>query len=166
MIKIILLITIVVCFGYIGYGFSRYYLKRLKFFVSSISLCDRLMIDINFSKMKLVEIIEKNQSNFSKDMKKTLQTFVFYLKNEEAEYSEKISFNLSGLLSSDEINTYVLFLKSLGRFDSKNQIKEIENYKSKFEKYRNDAEVSNKTFGNLFIKLGVIMGLLFAILLI
>lgn len=166
MVKIILLSLIVFCFGYIGYGFSRYYVRRVKFFANCIWLCEKLEVEINFSKKKLSEIIESQVKNCSRDMQKCLSIYTDYLKDISNSFEDKINYEMTNLLMEEELNLFVLFLKSLGRLDVLNQLKEINNFKSKFNLYEKEAEKNNKTFGKLFIKLGIILGLLMVILLI
>ena len=166
MIKIILLLLIVVCFGYIGYGFSRYYTRRVKFFTNCIWLCEKLEVEINFSKKKLNEIINSQIKNCSKDMQRCLIIYGDFLKDKENLFADKVSCELANLLTEDELSLFLLFLNSLGKFDIFNQVKEINNFNLKFKTYEKEAQKDNKSFGTLFIKLGIIIGLLLAILLI
>lgn len=164
--KWVLLIFIVVCFSYIGYGFSKYYSRRNKFFEDLILFSERLCIDIAFSKDKMLSIVNACKLEVSKDLERVLLVYEKYLVGEIEDFTEEMYFETSNLLNEDEQSSIKLFFKNLGRLDSKNQTKEIENFKTKFELLRKNSDIENRKFGGLFIKLGFILGLTLAILLI
>ena len=64
------------------------------------------------------------------------------------------------------MQTIFMFFSSLGRYDAENQIKEIEEFKLKFNEMRSQAQGENKKYGGLYIKLGLMFGIMLAILLI
>ena len=70
------------------------------------------------------------------------------------------------VLSTEEKQLVFMFFDGLGKYDLFNQIKEIENYNSKFKALIETAEVENKKFGGLYIKLGLMLGILIGILII
>ena len=75
MIKFIILgATAIIC-GYIGFGVSRFYTNRSKFFKSLELLFDKLKSEISFSQNKLIEIVSSYECP-STEAKKLIQNFV------------------------------------------------------------------------------------------
>lgn len=164
--KIFFLCLIITCCTYLGYGFSSYYRRRLRLFKDVLNFASKMIVDINFSRSNLKEIIQNSLSNYGSDFKTILNNFLSYLGDNSNLLSEEIL--LSGIknLSVEDKQTLFLFFKGLGRYDAESQIKELENYKKKFDDLKLVAEAENKKYGGLYIKLGLMLGLLIAILLI
>ena len=151
---------------YVGFGLSAYYRKRLKVFKDLVNFASKLVIDINFSKSRLKEIIQANIRSFSGEFKHILSGYLQYLNNENMQFSCGLLFKKNTFLTSEERQTIFLFFKSLGRYDAENQISEINNYMEKFKAFSLSAEKENKKYGALYVKLGLMAGILLAILLI
>ena len=164
--KILFICLIITCCTYIGYGFSSYYRKRLRFFKDTSNFASKMIVEITFSRNNLREIITNCLSNYGNDFKNLLNNFLVYLNDNSTLFSEEILFKNIKNLSIEDKQTLFLFFKSLGRYDAESQIKELENYKMKFNDLKTNAEADNKKYGGLYIKLGLMIGLLIAILLI
>ncbi|MBO4412856.1 MAG: hypothetical protein J5779_02460 [Clostridia bacterium] len=164
--KIFLIFTIIACSTYIGYGFSSYYRQRLRFFKDIKDFASKLILEINFSKKNLQEIVQGNIVSYGSDFKKVLECFLNYLKDVNFEMSNSEMFFKKSVLTGDEQELVLMFFKALGKYDLFNQIKEIENYKSKFEASIESADAENKKYGGLYVKLGLLGGILIGILLI
>lgn len=164
--KILLLCLIVTCCTYIGYGLSSYYRKRLKIFRDCHSFSNKLIVEINFAKNNLKEIIKSSINSYSSDFKSVLNGYLNYLNSDAKVLATEQLFKKNNFLSDDEKQTIFLFFKSLGRYDAENQILEIEHFKQKFESMCESAESENKKYSSLYIKLGLMFGILVAILLI
>lgn len=164
--KFILVGIILIGTAYIGYGLSHYYRKRKRFFEDIILFCDKLSVDISFSKEFLSSIISNNLQSFSNEFSQVLKVYLDYLKNNETSLSSENLFKKTSLIKNDEKETITLFLKSLGRLDASNQVAEINNFKTKFSSFKDSAEEENKKFGSLSLKLMILLGLLVVIILI
>ncbi len=164
--KWILIGVIIVGMAYIGYGISRYYHKRKRYFDDMILLCEKLCVDISFSKENLHSIISSSLDNYSKDFKKGAESYLEYLKNNSNEINEEMLFKKDSLLKEEEKQIVLLFFRSLGRLDASNQISEINNFKSKFVAYKENAEEDNKKFGSLSFKLMLLFGVMIVIILL
>jgi stage III sporulation protein AB len=164
--KFILMAVIVVGVSYVGYGISRYYRKRKRYFSDLILLSERLSVDISFTKDYLVSICSRSVVSFGSDLKNTVNSYIEFLKNNETELTSELIFKKSSLIKEEEKEVVFLFFKSLGRLDASNQISEIENFKNKFIAYKNEAEIEDKKFGSLSFKLALLLALLIVILLI
>lgn len=164
--KFILVGIVILGMGYIGFGLSKYYRKRKRFFEDLILLCEKLCVDISFSNETLSNIISSNLSFFSKEFVDVLNCYLNYLKNNEITISSDLIFKNNTLIKEDEKEAILIFFRSLGRLDASNQVAEIKGFKSKFLDFKNVAEEDNKKFGTLSLKLMVLLGLLVVIILI
>ena len=164
--KFILVGIVVLGMGYIGFGLSSFYKRRKRFFEDLILFCEKLCVDISFSKETLSSIISSNLNYFSKDFVSVLNLYLSYLKTNTTELNSQIIFNKSTLIKDEEKELVTVFFKSLGRLDASNQVSEINNFKTKFLNFKTVAEEENKKFGGLSLKLMLLLGLLVVIILI
>lgn len=162
MIKLLILIIIVILCGYIGYGISKYYLSRSKFFKSVELLFDKLKTEISFSQNKLVEILSSYQPP-SPEAKKLIKNFVDCLNYDKAIEKENL-FNGIKILHEEEKAFLEIFFKSLGKFDAFNQTSQLENQRLELSDFYKKAEEESKKFAPLYLKLGIIAGLVLALL--
>ena len=160
--KYILLGAIVIICGYIGYGISKYYTSRVKFFRAIIAFAESLDTSINFGKEKILCILEKFKSE-SKEFEALLSAYKKSLINEETVFETFL--NTSKFIKEDEKHLLKCFFAELGKLDVFNQTKQIENGKSKFAEFLRNSEEEKKKYGTLYLKLGIIFGTLIALLL-
>ena len=160
--KIVLLVVVVIIFGYIGYGLSAYYINRTKFFNSLEFLFDKLTHEINFSQGKLIEII-KDYNSQNKDVERLSKNFINCLEY-DLEVKNETIFDGIKILNEEEKNVVVLFLKSLGKFDAYNQTKQLTNQKQQINLFYKNAEEEQKKYSPLYLKIGVIAGLVVALI--
>ena len=164
--KIVFLCLIICCCTYIGYGFSTYYRKRLRFFKDACDFASKLIVEINFSKTNLKNIIANSLNVYGSDFKFVLNNFSSYLSKEVDSLTSDFLLKKNFNLGSEDKQTLFLFFKSLGRYDAENQILEIENFKNKLEDVKKQCEVECKKYSSLYIKLGLMLGILIAIILL
>ena len=161
---IIIAILFVICLV-VGYTFFNKYNKRKKFFKALIMLAEKLTVEINFSRERLKVLIE----NFDKTTKQNLlgidEGFLNYL-DRKTELNDKEIFKKTDVLKKEEKDFILLFLKTLGRSDVENQTKEIANFTKRFEEFKAVSDVEYKKYGTLSLKLSLIAGLFFVIVLI
>ena len=107
--------------------------------------------------------------NFDAGTKKNLlgidEAFISYL-DKRNELTVNDIFQKANCLKQDEKEFILLFLKTLGRSDVENQTKEISSFIQRFNEKKEETEKEHKKYGSLSIKLSVIAGLFFTILLI
>lgn len=164
--KVILIVIVVLGVGYIGYGISKYYRKRKRFFEDLILLSERLSVDISFSKDNLHTILSNSLDSYSIPFRNVLEGYLKFLEDNKKELTTTLLFNKSSLLKEEERENVFLFFKNLGRLDASNQVSEINNFKTKFIFLKDEATGENKKFGALSFKLAILFGLLLIILLI
>lgn len=161
MIKFIILgATAIIC-GYIGFGVSRFYTNRSKFFKSLELLFDKLKSEISFSQNKLIEIVS-NYECPSTEAKKLIQNFVDCL-NFDKPISKENLFTGIKILHEEEKSFLEIFFKTLGKFDALNQTSQLENQKVELGGLYKKADEEAKKYAPLYSKLGIIVGLVIAL---
>lgn len=163
--KYFLLVMLVLAGGIIGYAFAKKYKQRANFFSALIILCQKFDVEINYSRERLKNIFlsldEKNKKNlFGID-----KNFISYL-DKEVELEKTELFKNINFLKDNEKDVIFPFFKSLGRSDVDSQSKEIKNFLTRFENLSSSAELDNKKYGSLSIKLGIISGLFLVVILL
>ena len=162
MIKYLILFAIAGICAYIGWGYSNYYTSRSKFFKSVELLFDKLKTEIRFSQGKLIEILNDFQPH-SKDTQTLINNFVDCL-NFDKEINPENLFVGIKVLNDDEKNVLAIFFKSLGKFDAFNQTNQLANQQDQLAQFFKKAEEDAKKFGTLYIKLGIIAGLVIVLI--
>lgn len=159
----ILLVFLLCCA--VGYFFSVKYMKRKKFYASLIALADKMSLEINFSRERLKVLLQNFDPNTKKNLLGIDANFVRYL-DKACELTSEEIFPKASCLKNDEKETILLFLKTLGRSDVENQTKEIQTFISRFSEIKQKCDEEQKKYGTLAIKLGIVAGLFFAIIII
>ena len=149
----------------VGYIFYNKYDKRKKFFTALIMLAEKLSVEINFSRERLKVLIENFDKNTRQNLLGVDEGFLSYLDRKE-ELDEKVIFKKADVLKREEKDFILLFLKTLGRSDVENQTKEIASFSSRFQEMKGKCDVEYKKYGMLSLKLSLIAGLFFVIILI
>ena len=160
-----LLIAILFCVCVvIGCLISSKYMKRKRFFNSIISLSEKLALEINFSRERLRVLIENFDGASKKHLLGIDEVFVDYL-DRKCELKQENLFKKASILKDDEKSCVLLFLKMLGRSDVENQTKEINNFVTRFSEMKTKSDQDQKKYGSLAVKLGIVAGLFFAVVL-
>ncbi len=149
---------------FIGYIFSIKYKRRSSFFKSLVLLCQKMDVEINYSRERLKNLFQ----NFDDKMKKNLQgidkNFLQYLESNSPLQEEALLKNIN-FLKPNEKDLIMLFFKSLGRSDLASQSKELKNFEKRFEEFSQQATSENKKYGSLSIKLGIAAALMLIVVL-
>ncbi len=161
-----LFIIIIFCLClFVGYVIYSKYNKRKKFFSSLILLAEKLSVEINFSRERLKILMENFDEGTRKNLLGIDESFIDYL-DKKSELSSENIFKKASCLKQDEKDFILLFLKTLGRSDVENQTKEISSFVQRFNEKKEETEKDHKKYGALSIKLSIVAGLFFAILII
>ncbi len=163
--KYVLIVFIFCLCALVGYIFSVKYMKRKKFFNSLIVFADKLSLEINFSRERLKVLLENFDSANKKNLLGIDEKFVEYLDKKIELTSENI-FKKADVLKNDEKDFILLFLKTLGRSDVENQTKEIQNFISRFNEMKTQCDTEQKKYGSLSLKLGIVAGLFWVVILL
>lgn len=167
MIKVLLCFAIVFICGFMGYGISKCYLQRKKFFFCLSNFLITLKTDISFGAKSLTTIVENgiNHSNSNSEFKLLLENYLKILNNLDKVEMDNL-FKGIMFLTVQERESILMFFQNLGKIDSYSQIEEINKFFITSENYYITAKDDSKKYGSLYIKLGVIIGAFVSILII
>ena len=161
--KFVLILTVfLLCVG-IGVFYSSKFQKRKKFFDALISLADKLSLEINFSRERLNVLIESFDENHKKNLLKVCERYLDFL-DKKSELTKEFLFEEAKVLKNDEKDLVFMFFKALGRRDVENQTKELQGFVSRFSEVKTKCDAEQKKYGALSIKLGVVAGLFWAVI--
>ncbi|MBR5012961.1 MAG: stage III sporulation protein AB [Clostridia bacterium] len=161
MIKFLVLGAVAIICGYIGFGVSRFYTNRSKFFKSLELLFDKLKSEISFSQNKLIEIVS-NFDSPSVEATKLIKNFVDCLNFDKPISKDNLFIGIK-ILHEEEKSFLEVFFKTLGKFDAINQTSQLENQKAELGAFYKKADEEAKRFAPLYSKLGIIVGLVIAL---
>lgn len=147
---------------YVGYGFSRYYVNRFEFMKEFRLFLASITLNINFTHERLASMILAHQTP-CKELTKLLKNFLNCLDKKKL---DDTLFDGVKLLKDEEKPVISRFFASLGHFDIENQTKQIEGFDTLFETWQKNAEQDKAKFGSLFIKLGLIIGVMISLILL
>lgn len=164
MIKILLVLIVVGGFSYVGFGIASHYKKRDEFFAGLLSLCDKVRADIDFSGKSLSAIFDGLK--FSGAIGKLVENFCEYLKNKDLKLSSKQLFRGIWILKDEEKNVVLDFFSRLGRHDSDNEVKLIDDFKTLIEPLSKIAGEEKNKYGKMSVKVSFLLGLMVAILIV
>ena len=163
MTKLLLGLAVIGFTTFIGYLCTRKYRKRKAFFTQFSDFNSRFLNEISYFKRPVVEFITKYSYNGEFD--DLLQT---YIKNinalillEKRLQSDDFSF-----LNKDEKQLLIDYFSTLGKGNSATQTAYYNGIKEPINNIKLQTEKDNKRYGDLFIKLGFLCGLLILILIV
>ena len=152
MIKIACLTLIFVGVSYVGVAVGKTYVKKEKFFNEVLTFLNVLANNIQFNKSKLSNVIDENIDNFKTEFKQVL-----------VDYKTGKSSSV-GFLTEYENQKVLEFLNSIGFFDVCGELNNIERYNQIFNRLYNESVLNNKKYGELYSKLGIMLGLIVVII--
>ena len=160
--KFFLGVAIVAFTSFCGYLLAKKYRKRKEFFSQFCIFNDRFLSEISYYRRPIGEFFSKYayKSEFSILLNRFLST-VTAGKNIELTVSNDLDF----LTKEEKVETENYFLM-LGRGDSLSQKAYFSTQKERLAVLEKEAEKAHKKYGDLFIKIGFLCGLLILILII
>ncbi len=165
--KTILLSAVFIIPVYVGFVFSKKYVKKSNFYNGLMGFCNSAINEINFCHTRLKELIDNNMSIANVEYKKFLILYKSYLtegKGRET-FGNEIRENFN-YLTNDEIDKIVSFFCNLGNRDVDSELSNINNYLSTFDTYNKVAEENKKKYSPMYIKLGILFGVAVVVVLI
>ncbi|MBE5757382.1 MAG: hypothetical protein E7345_00415 [Clostridiales bacterium] len=148
--KLFLLLLMLVFFILIGVCVYKFYSVRHSLYADMVYICKSLKNNISFSKDNIKEILNSNIINLKFTTRKILNSLDssnIFLKNDDREIIDK-------------------FFSSLGKGNVDYEINNITYHENNFENLKEQALFDLKNKGLLYMKLIIILGLVFFILLI
>lgn len=164
MVKFLLGIAIVAFGSYCGYVFAKKYRKRKLFIAQLKEFNERFLSEVSYYRRPIGEFISKYA------YKGEFQIFLqnFFAEIDELSQSEhrSITFDACEFLKNEDKNLIEDYFKMLGKGDSASQKTYFSAAKERLSKVYVEAESEYKKYGDLYIKLGFLCGLLVLILMI
>ena len=156
MIKIFLCVLLVILCAFAGYLLTLKYKKRKQFTYDLYSFNERLISEVNFTRIPLSVFFFKYEYGLG---------FSTLLKDIKLKNFEKVSVDFPYLTTKQKqlVGDYFLML---GKSDYKSQSEFLKNYRVEIEKEKTSSFEEYKKFSALYVKLGFLFGLILAILLI
>ena len=164
MVKFLLGIAIVAFTSYCGFVLAKKYRKRKLFFAQFKEFNERFLSEVSYYRRPLGDFV------FQYVYKGEFQIFLqnFFAEIDELSQSEhrQISFDGFEFLTAEDKNLIEDYFKMLGKGDSASQKTYFSAAKERLVKFCGDAESEYKKYGDLYVKLGFLCGLLILILII
>lgn len=156
--KCILIIILISVIMLIAYAVSEQYKEKFDFYENLKTFFNQFKMNLNFRQDKILNFL--NQTNSKKQFKLFILSYKQYLKTNELDlHSIKI-------LNEDEINQLTDMIKSIGKFDSVNEIKQMETFLIEVDTKLKKAEKDKEKFCPMILKLSLLFAVALAILLI
>ena len=155
--KAILLVLIISMFGVIGFGVAGSYFERKRFFFNLLEFLKQTKSLVGFSSTKLTEILNKQSYYGDKHFKRLIKNYMSVLNDNLNISLDNLFYDIT-ILTNEEKQDIFSFFKGLGMYDQTTQIKQIELLESKCKHYFETANEDAKKYGELYSKLGLIVG--------
>ena len=164
MVKFLLGIAIVAFTSYCGFVFAKKYRKRKLFFAQLKEFNERFLSEVSYYRRPLGEFASKY--SYKGEFQIFLQNF--FAEIDELSQSEHSSITFDGceFLKGEDKSLLEDYFKMLGKGDSASQKTYFSAAKERLAKFCVDAESEYKKYGDLYVKLGFLCGLLILILII
>ena len=160
-IKAIVCLSILIFTTTIGYLLASKYRNRKIFFMQFHLLNERFLREIEYQKRPIREFIQKNI--FKGDFCQVLNIYLDNLGN----FDDFLSiFPEISYLNNEEIKFLSEYLNSLGKGDSGAQKKHFSALNTQIDEFKKSSEVEYKRYADLYVKLGVLIGLAIIIVII
>ncbi len=164
MIKFLLGVAIVAFFSFCGHLLAKKYRQRSSFFKQFKEFNERFLSEIAYYRRPLKDFVteyayEGEFGELLKDYFSAIddRTQVEFLLSQRDKYS---------FLNEDERRTVEDYFLMLGKGDSTSQKGYFGSVKEKLTSLRSEAESAAKRYGDLYVKLGFLFGLLILILIV
>ncbi len=142
----------------VGVFITRTAKEREEYYDGIKKLCSFLISNISFKADKITKILG-NAHIVSWGLKKNVEEFFEYVNGGELRI-------INHGLKKEEHAEIKEFFSQLGRYDGETQVTELKKFESLFAQKYNEIKSVNEKQSNMYIKLGLLTGLLVGILLI
>ena len=146
------------CGFMIGLALTKRNKERENYYRDAVKLCSHLINNISYKADKISSVISGAEVD-SAALKKNIAEYETYLGGGEFSLSDNC-------LTKKEGADVKAFFMELGRYDGDTQLSELRRREGEFKQKFNDIKAKNDKQGNMYIKLGLLVGLLIGILLI
>ena len=164
MIKFLLGIAVVAFTTFCGYLFGKKHRKRKQFFTQWTLFNERFLNEISYYRHPLQDFF--NKYSYKGEFNLLLKRFFECVKSRSVLTETLLVGTEFHFLKADEKRTIEDYFLMLGKGDSASQKTYFSSVKNMLTKAENDAVATCKKYGDLYVKLGFLCGLLILILII
>ena len=163
MIKVLLGIAIVAFTGFCGFVFAKKYRQRKKFFAQLWEFNERFLSEIAYYRRPIKEFIAIY--SYQGEFQEVLKDFTHSL-SEDVQTMRFLENSKYSFLKEEEKQTLNDYFLMLGKGDSSSQKGYFASVKDTLVRSQNETEIEAKKYGDLYIKIGFLCGLLILILIV
>ena len=164
MIKFLLGVAIVAFTTFCAYVLSKKYRKRKTYFTQWTTFNERFLNEITYCKRPLQSFF--NGYVYKDEFGETLENFSNCMKNRLPLRDNLLSGEAFYFIKKDEKTLIEDYFSQLGKGDSVSQKTYFQSMSAELQKRQTEATETAKKYGDLYIKLGFLCGLLILILVI
>ena len=162
--KFIVGIALVAFTSFCGYYLAKKYRQRKLFFKQLLEFNERFLSEIAYYRRPIKDFTEKY--TYKGEFDELLQDFFTSLQAGENVQMHLLNGGKYAFLTTEEKRVVEDYFLMLGRGDSQSQKGYFSSVKTSLSKLQSDAETQCKRYGDLYIKLGFLCGLLILILML
>ena len=156
--KWILIIILIFIIMLIAHAVSEQYKEKFNFYENLKTFLNQFKINIAFKQEKIIDFLEKTKS------KKQFNLFINEYKNYLS--TNEINLDQIKILDNDEKNQLENIVKSIGKFDAKNEINQLDMFIVEIDNKLKKAENDKNKLCPMILKLSLLFAIGLAILLI
>ncbi len=164
MAKFLLGIAIVVFTSFCGYMLAKKYRQKKHFFIQFTLFNERFISELSYFRRPIREFVLAY--SYKGEFAKCLERFLFLNSKESLVFQEELNSSEYYFLKNDEKSTVYNYFSMLGKGDSASQKTYFSNVRDILKKHENEACIECKKYGDLYIKMGFLLGLLILILIL
>ena len=164
MIKFLLGIAIVAFTSYCGFVLAKKYRKRKLFFAQFKEFNERFLSEVSYYRRPLGEFASKYV--YKGEFQNFLHNFFAEIDELSQSSEREITFDDCEFLSGEDKDVIEDYFLMLGKGDSASQKGYFSSVKNGLLTLKTNAETACKKYGDLYVKLGFLCGLLILILII
>ena len=164
MLKFVSGIAIVAFTTFCGYIFAKKYRQRRLFFTQLKEFNERFLNEIAYYRRPIREFAASFE--YQGEFNTLLQTFFLNLEDHSVKDRKIYDFPELTFLTKEEKTVVEDYFIMIGKGDSASQKTYFSSVKDRLSKLQTEAENAGKRYGDLYIKIGFLCGLLILILII
>ncbi len=164
MAKFLLGVAIIAFTSFCGYLLTKKYRKRKLFFSQLFEFNERFLAEITYYRRPLHAFV--SAYTYRDEFQVLLLDYFGEMKNQGYSFMEKVNKPEYDFLKKEEKRTVYDYFSMIGKGDSNSQKNYFTSVKETLSKLKKEAEENNKKYGDLYVKLGFLCGLLILILVI
>ncbi|MBQ8684889.1 MAG: stage III sporulation protein AB [Clostridia bacterium] len=164
MTKFLLGVAIVAFTSFCGYILTKKYRKRKLFFTQLNEFNERFLSEISYYRRPIAEFASKY--TYKGEFNEFLEKYFEYIDETPRFFEEVFASEGFTFLTAEEKTVLRDYFSMLGKGNSASQQAYFSSVKERLIKLKTEAEAACKRYGDLYIKLGFLCGLLILILII